>query len=94
MFLGTGALSRWKWPDIDGLDSFKGTVLHSAQFAGSEDKEWQEVVQDWGDKRVGVVGNVSVIISLIDETESDMKLHRARRVYRLSPRCSHASRSS
>lgn len=58
LFLGTGTLSRWKWPDIPGLDAFKGIVLHSAQFAGDEDKEWEEVVQDWGDKRVGVVGNV------------------------------------
>ena len=93
LFLGTGALSRWKWPDIAGLDTFKGTVLHSAQFAGSEDKEWQEFAQDWADKRVGVVGNVRVLLSLNSGRDADMKMHRARQVYRLLPRCNHASRS-
>lgn len=26
----TGALNKWKMPDIPGLDSFKGPVMHSA----------------------------------------------------------------
>ena len=58
LFLGTGALSRWKWPDIPGLDTFQGPVLHSAQFTDGKDMEWEEVAKDWGDKRVGVIGNV------------------------------------
>ena len=27
---GEGVLNEWKWPDIDGLDRFQGTLLHSA----------------------------------------------------------------
>lgn len=26
----TGALNSWKWPNIEGLESFKGELLHSA----------------------------------------------------------------
>ncbi|KZV72482.1 FAD/NAD-P-binding domain-containing protein [Peniophora sp. CONT] len=73
LFLGTGTLSRWKWPDIPGLDTFKGIVLHSAQFAGDEDKEWEEVVQDWGDKRVGVIGNGSTGIQVVAALQPRVK---------------------
>lgn len=24
--------SQWKWPDIEGLDCFKGKLLHSARW--------------------------------------------------------------
>jgi cation diffusion facilitator CzcD-associated flavoprotein CzcO len=27
---GTGLLNEWKWPNIPGLQSFKGNLLHSA----------------------------------------------------------------
>lgn len=29
---GTGSLNEWKWPDIQGLHDFKGTLLHSANW--------------------------------------------------------------
>jgi hypothetical protein len=50
LFTGLGSLSRWTWPDIAGLNEFKGTVLHTAQ--------WDESVQDWDKKKVGVIGVV------------------------------------
>ena len=53
-----GSLSRWKWPDIEGLQSFKGELHHSAGF-DPDDKTWQEVAERWKDKRVGVIGVVS-----------------------------------
>lgn len=43
----TGQLSRPRWPDIAGLDSFSGPVFHSA--------EWDHSV-DLNDKRVGSIG--------------------------------------
>lgn len=52
-----GGLSRWKWPDIDGLHDFKGELHHSAGF-DPQDKTWQEVVAGWAGKRVGVIGVV------------------------------------
>jgi cation diffusion facilitator CzcD-associated flavoprotein CzcO len=50
LFTGLGSLSRWSWPDIAGLNEFKGTVLHTAQ--------WDDSVQDWDKKKVGVIGVV------------------------------------
>lgn len=60
LFTGVGSLSRWKWPEIDGLKDFEGKLFHTADFeleGGS--KPWQEAVHDWVDKRVGVIGVVS-----------------------------------
>lgn len=58
-------MSRWSWPDIEGLENFKGRVIHSAQWETGEDSgdgpEWAESVKDWGDKCVGVIGVVSII---------------------------------
>lgn len=60
LFAGLGGLSRWSWPDIEGLESFKGKVVHSAQWeTGTEGSGgWEESVKDWGDKSIGVIGVV------------------------------------
>lgn len=29
---GEGVLNEWRWPDIAGIDSFKGILLHSANW--------------------------------------------------------------
>ena len=64
LFTGVGSLSRWKWPEIDGLKDFKGKLFHTADFElGDESKPWQEAVHEWKDKRVGVIGVVSDIPS-------------------------------
>jgi cation diffusion facilitator CzcD-associated flavoprotein CzcO len=44
----TGVLNNWTWPQIDGLHSFKGKLLHSAA--------WEENV-DLENKVVGLIGN-------------------------------------
>ena len=54
----TGALARWNWPDIEGLKSFKGKLLHTADWDMSS-TSWEETVKDWSDKHVGVIGVVS-----------------------------------
>jgi cation diffusion facilitator CzcD-associated flavoprotein CzcO len=33
----TGTLNEWKWPDIPGIHSFKGPLLHSANWDDSVD---------------------------------------------------------
>ena len=43
-----GYLNHWKWPEIRGLQTYKGPLLHSAN--------WDENVQLAG-KRVGLMGN-------------------------------------
>ena len=59
LFSGVGALSRWNWPDIEGLDTFAGKVIHSAQWEIKSDAGcWEESITDWADKKVGVIGVV------------------------------------
>ena len=61
LFLGVGLLNRWKWPEIRDLQSFKGTLIHSANWnlGGSS---WEEDVKDWGDKQVAVIGLVGLSV--------------------------------
>ena len=59
LFTGVGALSRWDWPDIEGLETFAGQVIHSAHWeTGNDARRWEESIADWGDKKVGVIGIV------------------------------------
>ena len=43
-----GYLNNWRWPQAPGLESFKGTILHSAH--------WDKSVPLEG-KKVGLIGN-------------------------------------
>ncbi|KAH0840739.1 putative sterigmatocystin biosynthesis monooxygenase stcW [Fonsecaea pedrosoi] len=60
----TGVLNKWKWPNINGLQSFKGILLHSAA--------WDPNVDLTG-KRVAVIGAgssaVQIIPSIYDSVE-------------------------
>lgn len=61
LFTGMGGLSRWRWPDIDGLDTFAGKLIHSANWdtgEGDRGSPWEETVKSWTNKRVGVIGVV------------------------------------
>ncbi|KAA8618965.1 flavin-binding monooxygenase protein [Pyrenophora tritici-repentis] len=53
---GRGNLNNPSWPDIDGLDTFKGEVMHSATWNQSYDFE---------NKRVGVIGSGSSSIQIV-----------------------------
>jgi cation diffusion facilitator CzcD-associated flavoprotein CzcO len=53
---GGGVLNNWRWPEIPGLKSFEGALLHSAQ--------WDSKVS-WADKRVAVIGNGSSGIQIL-----------------------------
>ncbi|KAF2652919.1 cyclohexanone monooxygenase [Lophiostoma macrostomum CBS 122681] len=44
---GSGVLNNWKWPNIDGLRDFEGTICHTARFDTSVDLRG---------KRVAVIG--------------------------------------
>ena len=63
VFNGIGLLSRWHWPEIEGLKDFKGTLVHSADW-NLGGKTWEEDVKDWGDKKVAVIGIVSFPVSI------------------------------
>ncbi|KAH9888553.1 FAD/NAD-P-binding domain-containing protein [Cubamyces lactineus] len=60
----TGPLSRWNWPDIEGLKDFKGELHHSAGFDPGE-KTWQEVAKEWKDKKVAVIGIGSSALQIV-----------------------------
>ncbi|PQE04429.1 flavin-binding monooxygenase protein [Rutstroemia sp. NJR-2017a BVV2] len=53
-----GQLSQPKWPKIDGLDSFKGKTMHSAQW------DW---TYDLKDKRIAVVGSGCSAVQIVPE---------------------------
>ncbi|KAF5316160.1 hypothetical protein D9619_006293 [Psilocybe cf. subviscida] len=53
---GTGVLNAWKWPDIPGLDKFKGKLLHTAR--------WDRSI-DLDGKHVGMIGNGSSAIQVL-----------------------------
>jgi cation diffusion facilitator CzcD-associated flavoprotein CzcO len=53
---GGGVLNKWKWPDIDGLHDFKGTLLHSAQ--------WNQSIDLTG-KRVALIGAGSSAVQIL-----------------------------
>lgn len=52
---GSGVLTKWKWPDIKGLHSFKGALAHSAS--------WPKDL-DWSGKRVALIGTGSSSIQI------------------------------
>ncbi|KAF9892054.1 hypothetical protein FE257_002460 [Aspergillus nanangensis] len=53
---GTGVLSGGKWPDIAGLDSFKGKLVHSSRWDPEYDCEGQ---------RIAVLGNGSSALQIV-----------------------------
>ncbi|KAL6711303.1 hypothetical protein ACN47E_005834 [Coniothyrium glycines] len=53
---GRGNLNNPSWPEIDGLNSFKGEVMHSAR--------WNENY-DFKNKRIGVIGSGSSSIQIV-----------------------------
>ncbi len=92
---GAGALSRWTWPDIDGLQTFKGKLIHSADWDMRGEKTWQDSVKDWNDKKIGLIGvaspiHVYLVYSLRACSAHD-KLHRVHRRYKSFRSCSRES---
>ncbi|KAI0077436.1 FAD/NAD-binding domain-containing protein [Panus rudis PR-1116 ss-1] len=61
LFSGTGGLSRWNWPDIEGIKDYQGTLLHSAHWDVDEET-WKE---GWKDKTVAVIGVGSSAIQIV-----------------------------
>ncbi|KAK4048940.1 hypothetical protein OIV83_004496 [Microbotryomycetes sp. JL201] len=54
---GMGGLSQWDWPEIPGLQKFKGRLLHTAAYEGTE--------KDEQDRRVAVIGCGSSAIQVV-----------------------------
>lgn len=52
--------SNWKWPDVDGLDSFQGTLIHTARWP----KDF-----DHSGKTIAVIGNGSSGMQVLPELQ-------------------------
>ncbi|OAG37610.1 hypothetical protein AYO21_08218 [Fonsecaea monophora] len=59
-----GFLNKWKMPDIPGLESFRGKLIHSAQ--------WDEAYS-LDDKVVGIIGTGSSAIQIIPQIQLKVK---------------------
>ncbi|KIW96289.1 uncharacterized protein Z519_03358 [Cladophialophora bantiana CBS 173.52] len=59
-----GALNKWKWPDIPGLHSFKGILVHTARYPQDLDLK---------DKRVAVIGAGSSAIQVVPTIQPIVK---------------------
>lgn len=55
--------SNWKWPDIQGLHSFKGILQHSAHYDESIDLTGKRVaVLGSGSSGVQIISNITPIV--------------------------------
>jgi cation diffusion facilitator CzcD-associated flavoprotein CzcO len=76
---GSGVLTKWKWPAIEGLHDFKGELAHSAN--------WPQGL-DWAGKRVGVIGTGSSSIQMVPhlaETASKLTVFMRNNTYIAPP---------
>ncbi|KAF2648441.1 monooxygenase [Lophiostoma macrostomum CBS 122681] len=60
----SGILNNWKWPDISGLDTFRGKLLHSANYDNS---------YELTGKHVGLIGNGSSGIQILPAIHPKVK---------------------
>ena len=65
LLLATGCLSSPNMPDIDGLQTFKGPIYHTAR--------WPQSPVDFSDQRVGVIGNGSSGLQIIPQLAPQVK---------------------
>ncbi|EMD35981.1 hypothetical protein CERSUDRAFT_96205 [Gelatoporia subvermispora B] len=72
LFTGVGLISRWSWPEINGLKSFGGKLFHSANF-DTGDQTWQEAAHEWSDKKVAVIGVGSSAIQIVPALQDKVK---------------------
>ncbi|KAF4964680.1 hypothetical protein FSARC_7387 [Fusarium sarcochroum] len=64
LMTGEGVLNEWKWPDITGIETFKGKLLHSANWDTDYDVEG---------KAVAVIGAGNSGIQIVPALEPKVK---------------------
>jgi len=55
--------SKWKWPEIEGIHSFKGDLIHSANWP----KDFK-----YSGKKVAVLGNGSSGVQIVPAIQNGM----------------------
>ncbi|RDW92473.1 flavin-binding monooxygenase-like protein [Coleophoma crateriformis] len=63
----TGILNRFKWPKIDGLNSFKGRLVHTAQWP----KDYQE--EQWKHDNVAIIGSGASAVQTLPNMQPHVK---------------------
>ncbi|BCS27046.1 flavin-containing monooxygenase [Aspergillus puulaauensis] len=53
---GSGVLNNWTLPDIKGIDTFQGKLLHTAKW---------DPTYNWDNKRIAVIGNGSSALQVV-----------------------------
>ncbi|KAJ0415766.1 hypothetical protein BJY00DRAFT_304604 [Aspergillus carlsbadensis] len=61
---GSGVLNNWSFPDIEGLDTFKGKVLHTAKW---------DPTYNHASQRIAVIGNGSSALQVIPALQPTAK---------------------
>ncbi|KAG0134306.1 hypothetical protein HOY82DRAFT_577451 [Tuber indicum] len=56
----SGILNKWKLPSIEGINAFKGHLVHSAK--------WEDTY-DFAGKRVGIIGNGSSALQIVPKLQ-------------------------
>ncbi|KAF7554982.1 hypothetical protein G7Z17_g2508 [Cylindrodendrum hubeiense] len=69
----TGFLNKWKWPEIEGIDTFTQPKVHSAA--------WNDSIE-FEDKVIGVIGTGSSAIQIIPQMQ---KIAKQLKVFMRSP---------
>ncbi|KAH7070063.1 hypothetical protein FB567DRAFT_218995 [Paraphoma chrysanthemicola] len=63
----TGILNNFKWPAIKGINSFKGKIVHTAQWPQDYQKE------QWANDRVAVIGSGASSIQTVPTMQPHVK---------------------
>ncbi|KAI9880737.1 MAG: hypothetical protein M1830_000626 [Pleopsidium flavum] len=63
----TGILNNFKWPDIEGIERFKGRMVHTARWP----KDYQQ--EQWKDDRVAVIGSGASSVQTVPNMQPHAK---------------------
>lgn len=63
----TGVLNKWKWPEIKGLDKFKGKIIHTANWPEKYEEE------QWKGEKVAIIGSGASSIQTVPTMQSHVK---------------------
>lgn len=63
LIMATGLLSRWKWPDIPGIETFKGQNVHTANWDNSIDLKQEVGLIGAGSTGIQVLPSIQPIVS-------------------------------
>ncbi|KAJ9612026.1 hypothetical protein H2200_003621 [Cladophialophora chaetospira] len=64
---GTGILNNFKWPNIEGMETFKGKIMHTARWP----KDYQK--EQWKNDRVAVIGSGASSIQTVPTMQPHAK---------------------